>query len=410
MHNIIVTASVLLPLLGVMQMEDGAFGNSIGMYGYPNGVTVIYALYAVVVLLAYFGLRAGRAILPVAFEPSGTSFKIYAKLLIFSFLLFLLIMLFGFGGWAVWLGQVGKGEFRANLGRFGAVAYVLVNSIIPLLMAYVSVLYRSAVGDWRDRIWLIVLFGLTVLIGSTWGFKSTGITMLLPALMVLFWRADLRRVLAVCGAIVLTIVTFFYLFDSKTDEAVGGPAFLLTRLTILQGDVSWLLWNHHSEGGSFPPYLQTLLVLVGDQVFSMLTGVTREMPDLWADYHFDILVGQIAGLPLSVVNEGHSIVGTPFADGLVLGGVPGVVVMALFAGVLCGVLCTLVESALYRGQNYRCALLVTYFSIYVITFLRNGVVIQLIHIATVVGLMLALTFCVLLDRIALLYRDEMLLR
>ena len=218
MHNTIVLASVLLPLIGVMRMEDGAFGNSIGMHGYPNGASAVYAMYAAVLLTTYFGLRASAA-------RNGPRFNAYAQLLIGLFLPILLVMLFGFGGWAVWLGQVGKGEFRANLGPFGAVAYLLINSVIPLLMAYAAVLYRGAPGDARERASLVMLFGLTLLIGSTWGFKSTGITMLLPALVVLFWGAGMGRVLAVCGAIALTISAFFYLFDSETDEAADGLAY-----------------------------------------------------------------------------------------------------------------------------------------------------------------------------------------
>ncbi len=402
MHTTIIVASVLLPLLGVMRMEAGAFGNSIGMYGYPNGATVAYALYASVLLGAYFALRIGPAVNPIVRVQRESRFGNYAKLLIILLLLLLLVMLFAFGGYAIWLGQIGKGDFRANLGRFGAVAYLLTNSLVPLLMAYACVLYRypTQQRSWHDRRLLVVLFGLTLLIGSTWGFKATGITMLLPALIVLFWSANSGRVMAAIIAITLTIVVFFYLFDSKTDEAAAGIDFLLTRLTTLQGDVSWQLWNQYSEEAAFPPYLQTLLVFVGDNAFSALSGIERDVLDLWADYHFDILVGQLVGLPLSVVKEGHSIVGTPFADGLVLGGVPGVIAIALFTGLLCGVLITLIEHSLSRGQDYLSAVFVTYFGISVVTFLRNGVAIQLIQIATVVGLLLALAICIGLNRLA----------
>jgi hypothetical protein len=406
MHTIIVLASVLLPLIGVMQMENGAFGNSIGMYGYPNGVSVVYAIYAAVLLGAYFTLRAGTAVAPAVPVRSESYFRVYATLLSFLLVLFLLISLFGFGGWAVWLGQVGKGEFRANLGRFGAAAYLLINSVIPLLMAYAAVLYRGTTAGWRDRGGLAVLLSLTLLIGSTWGFKATGITMLFPVILVLFWNAGIVRVFWVCSAIAFIITAFFYLFDSKTDEAASGLTFLLTRLTTLQGDVSWLLWNQYTEGTTFPSYLQTMFAFVGGRVFSIMSGITREMPDLWVDYHFDILVGQLVGLPLSVVNEGHSIVGTPFSDGLVLGGVPGVMGMALFAGLLCGMLCTLIEYSLRLGYCKGAALLVTYFGIFVLTFLRNGAAVQLIHIATVVGLLIALALCLALDRLALLFCNQ----
>ena len=218
MHTIIILSSVLLPLIGVMRMEGGAFGNSIGMYGYPNGASVAYAMYALILLGAYFALRLGPTVAPSVHAQSESRFGIYAILLLVLLLLLLLVMLFGFGGYSIWLGQLGKGEFRANLGRFGAVAYLAINSLVPLLMAYASVLYRDPTQrrGWYDRSLLVVLFGLTLLIGSTWGFKATGVTMLLPALIVLFWSASTVRVMAASGAIMLTIVVFFYLFDSKT--------------------------------------------------------------------------------------------------------------------------------------------------------------------------------------------------
>lgn len=408
-HGLIVLASVLLPLVGVASMANGAFGNSIGMHGYPNGGSLVYGMYAGLLLASYAVFRLPKStvfVMPSADVKTGTRFSAYAFSLMWLLVPVLLVKLFVFGGWAVWHGQIGKGEFRANLGSYGALAYLLINAVIPMLMAYAAILYRSARRGWREHGWLAVLTGLTLVIGSTWGFKSTGVTMLIPALIVLFWGAAFGRVLVGCGVIAITIVFFFYVFDSQTNEAAAGLSFLMTRLTTLQGDVSWLLWDEYVQGMAFPPYLQTLLVFVGDSAFARLTGITRDAPDLWADYHFDILIGSLVGLPLSVVKDGHSIVGTPFSDGLVLGGLPGVMVMALFAGALCGSLCTLIEQSLRRGHTLQSALLVTYFGVYVVTFVRNGAAVQLFHIATIVGLLLASSLCMIVGKIATTFESR----
>ncbi len=409
LHSLIVLASVLLPLIGVASMENGAFGNSVGMYGYPNGVSLVYGIYACILLTSYAAFRLPKGAvfaMPSVDGKTGPYFIAFAFLLIWFLVTVLLVKLFVFDGWAVWHGKISKGEFRANLGSYGALAYLLINAVIPMLVAYAAILYRSAWRGWHEHAWLAVLIGLTLIIGSTWGFKSTGITMLIPTLIVLLWGAAFGRVLVVCGVIAITVVFFFYVFDSQTNEAEVGLSFLMTRLTTLQGDVSWLLWDDYVQGAAFPPYLQTLLVFVGDRAFALLTGITRNTPDLWADYHFDILIGSLVGLPLSVIDVGHSIVGTPFSEGLVIGGLPGVMVMALFAGALCGALCTLIEHSLRRGHTLQSALLVTYFGIYVVTFVRNGAAVQLFHIATIAGLLVASSLCMVLSKLAITFESR----
>jgi hypothetical protein len=411
MHAYLVLASVLLPLSGVFLMENGAFGNSIGMSGYSNGVSVAYAIYALVLLFAYFSVRLIPSGMPVKRHLQNDSFARYVQTIFIVYLVVLMVMLFGAGAWRVWVGQIGKGAFRATLGSFGAVAYLLTNSVIPLLTAYAAVLYKCHGRGWRDQ-WLLGMAFLAVLvIGSTWGFKSTGITMLLPALIVIFWGASSLRIFSAITLIMLVFIGGFYLFDQGTTEATEGPSLLFRRMTVLQSDVSWYLWNEHLSGAQFPSYFKTLMSFMGGRVFSFVSGITRETSDGWVLYHFDSLIGVLVGLPLSVIDEGHSIVGTPFADGLVMGGMPGVIIMALFAGGLAGLLCNMLERALRRGQLYRAAFIATYFGMFCITFLRNGAAVQLIHVSTIVGMLLALAVCAATDtlcrrRVVLLARSK----
>lgn len=402
MHKYIIIASVLLPLIGVLQMENGAYGNSVGKFGYPNGATLAYAAYAVVLLGAYFLVycRAEKTTVPVNVgEP--WRFRIFSTSATLLVLLpALAAMLFVFGGWQVWAGQIAKGQFRAHLGPLGALAYMLINAFVPMCIAYAAALYRQSFFNWLNMFVLGILFVLTLLIGSTWGFKSTGITMLLPALLILFWNASVLRIAAIVSVLALVVISFFLLFDSGTTEAEIGMGFLWTRLTTLQGDVAWELWNQYCNGTPFPSYAQTLWALAGGKMLSITTGVTRDMLDAWANFHFDILLIQQIGLPISVVEEGHSIVGTPFADGLMMGGLTGTMMLATFSGLLSGFICRMLEWSLKAQHSYLCAILATYFGMHVITFLRNGVAIQLFHVSNLVGLGFALALCIVVDNVA----------
>jgi hypothetical protein len=167
----------------------------------------------------------------------------------------------------------------------------------------------------------------------------------------------------------------------------------------LQGDVSWRLWDQYINDVSFPSYFNTLLPFIGDTLFTLFTGVSRDDPNEWANYHFDTLINSLAGLSVDAVSEGHSIVATPFSDGLVMGGPCGVIIMAVFAGTFAGWLCKKLERAITSHDHYKIALLGTYFGMTVFGWLRNGVTLQLFHIATFVGLAISLLLCILFNRL-----------
>lgn len=399
MHKYLVILAVLLPLLGVYQMERGAYGNSIGMHGYPNGATLAYAAYAFILLAAYFLTQRGRAKQPIKRTQPKNNFRQFGTTVLVFLAVALFLMLFGFGALKVWLGVIGKGEFRANLGPFGAVAYLLINSIIPMLVAFATALYINGARSNYEKAVLGTIYFATFIVGSTWGFKGTGISMLIPSLIILLWNASIWRLSKVFFIAAGAVVVLFYTFDAGSDEALIGASFLWTRATVLQGDVSWHLYGQYVEGVAFPSYSKTLLPFMGDTIFAQLSGITRENVELWAEYHFDILIGLLVGLPLSVVEEGHSIVGTPFSDGLVMGGIWGVLFIALFGGTFAGWLSKKLKQAIAMGNPYRIAFIATYFGMTVLGWLRNGATLQLVHIAILAGLFIALGACAAFDTI-----------
>ena len=396
MFKYLLLLSVLVPLIGVFQMEGGAYGASIGIYGYQNGVTKIYAVYAVIMLSTFFTITTQWKLPKIqGCSDLGQRYRPFALLTGFFILLMLAMMLFGFGAYRVWLGEIGKGAFRANLGTFGAVAYLSIKSVIPTLVVFLSILYMSSKKTRKDKILLFTIFVLTVVVGSTWGFKTTGLTMLLPAMIILYWNASAIKIGKIFLFFIAITTLFFQMYDVGVETQMNALNFLWTRTTTMQGDVSWYIWDQYSNGVQFPSYSKTLLPFIGDNIFSLITGISRLDQELWAEYHFDILINYLVGLPLDVVEIGHSIVGTPFSEGLILGGVPGVVLMALLGGTISAGIYSRIHSSVLRNRPYVASIYATYLGVHMLSWLIGGAIIQLIHISVIIGLLVSYFICLL---------------
>lgn len=401
MFKYLLSLSVLVPLVGVFQMERGAYGASIGMYGFQNGVTKIYAVYAVIMLSTFFAMITQRKLPEIqGCSALGPRYRPFALLTGFFILLILAMMLFGFGAYRVWLGEIGKGAFRANLGIFGAVAYLSIKSLIPTLVVFLSILYMSSDKTTKDKLILFTILVLTVVVGSTWGFKTTGLTMLLPAMIIIYWNASAIKIAKILLFFTAITIVFFQMYDADVETQVNALNFLWTRTTTMQGDVSWYIWEQYSNGVQFPSYSKTLLPFIGDNIFSLITGISRLDHELWAEYHFDIQIGYLVGLPLDVVETGLSIVGTPFSEGLILGGIPGVVLMALLGGTISACIYKRIHSSVLRNRPYVASIYATYLGVQMLSWLIGGAMIQLIHISVIIGLLVSYIVCLLFSSLS----------
>jgi len=378
-----------MPLIGIWLVEHGEYAMTIGVPGEPNGATGAFAAYASAVVLVallsgrrYLG-KPTRSLTRSHPNSSRREFTHFAKHLLWLNLGFLFTMLFGFGGIAVWLGTLEKGLFRANLGPFGSLAYLMTKFAIPALFAYATMLLIRTPRGRREKWLWRANAAVIVLAGSTWGFKTTGVFMLLPAILILNWRLPLHRLVALAGFFFASLVIFFYLFDAQLMEDVDVLPFLFTRLTILQGDVAWHVWGLYSQGEQLPNYWPTLLAAVGDTALTIF-GVAKEHHAEWMGYHYDWMITFLSGAPLEQIADGHSITATPFAEGIVAGGWAGVTLFSVIAGLLVGRTYYHLDQALATAQSTKAAILATYFCFHIFAWLNGGAITQLFHLSIVV--------------------------
>lgn len=383
MYKYLVAVVLLTPLIGIWLVEGGEFAASFGVAGYENGASTAFAAYALTVAVVAW-LSAGRPraelLLPARRRQADANLQVFGGNLLIVSAVFLAVFLFGFGAIKVWTGAVGKGEFRVGLGPLGAVPNLMTKFILPALLAYAAALYRKSSRSASLRRLLGANFALVFMIGASWGFKSTAFLMLMPALLIIYWRIRVATLIKLALAFLVSLTAFFFLFDAGVEESADAQSFLFRRITVLQGDVSWFMWDQYQSGEVFPNYWPTLLAAFGDK-FLGLAGLAREDFYTWTLYHYDLMITYLAGAPLDQIEEGHSITATPFSEGLVAGGVAGVAFFAVFAGLLVGRLHNYIQRSLSRGHDARAAIASTYFCLVVFAWLNGGAVVQLFHIS-----------------------------
>ena len=172
----------------------------------------------------------------------------------------------------------------------------------------------------------------------------------------------------------------YYLFDQSSVIESSVIDLLVKRITIIQGDVAWYIWDLYIKGEQFPRYWPTLQASLSDTLLVLL-GAERGNFFEWMSLHYDYIITYLAGSPPWQIQEGHSVTATPFAEGLIAGGIPGLIVITLVAGVLVGGMYRFIDYSLRNQHNVRAALGSTYFCFYIFGWLNSGGVVQLFHVS-----------------------------
>jgi hypothetical protein len=385
---------LLTTLYGISLVEDGEYATSVGQVGSPNGATLAFGAYVLSVLIvALFaaGRRHAHVIakkMPQVLNVSERQFFIFTGRFLVLNAIFLMVMLFAFGGIHVWMGTLEKGMFRASLGPFGALPFIMTKFVIPALFAYSTVLLMRIGYNVRAKQmwWFNVL--LIIVVGSTWGFKTTGVFMLLPGLLILNWRLSLYKMLLLATAFFGSLVVFFFLFDSALMDGVDVFKFLVERLTVMQGDVSWYIWGEYVDETTLPNYFPTLLAGLGDTVISIFVDKGHFLD--WMSFHYDWMLTYIATGSEEAIRNGHSVTGTPFSEGVIAGGWIGVALFGIIAGILIGRTYRILGDAIANGRAKTAALLSTYFCFNVFAWLNGGAITQLFHISVPANILFTL--------------------
>jgi|GEM_PF-2724481 len=396
--KVFVYFSLLTPLLGIIQVEKGAFAWSVNETGYENGASLAFISYVLISLFSLFIITRGRFFsirenIIIQNKSYCNLRKLYIIVLILNIILSL-IFIFVFGGYQTIIGSVAKGEFRASLGGFGAIAYLISKWLSPALFAFLCALRLNAPNSGKMSNSLNqLLFAnafFVFLIGVAWGFKTTAILMLMPGVIILKWNHGAGIIGKLIIGSFLIVYALFLLFDTTDNSGYTTVLeFLWARVTVLQGDVAWYLWGRHVDNDLRFNYFWTLSVAIGDSIWSLLTGITRENPEIWVLSHYGSLLTYAAGYPIEGILEGHNVTGTPFSEGLIAGGEGGAYFFGLLSGCIIGLVYNKMTSCLRKGHAINAAVWSCYFVFCVFSWLNGGEIVQLFHISVFVSMLAA---------------------
>lgn len=393
MYKYLILFALFSPLIGIYMVEDGAFAATIGVYGYENGAFQAYSIYILTVFvtasLSGFNFFRVKDLYVPKLDVDVLRFGSIARDIFLINFVFLIIFWFGFGAFSTLLGLTPKGEFRSSLGGLGFFPNFMTKTFIPASFSYLTFLYVAVFKTRRVNVLYFANLLVLVVVGMSWGFKTTPISMLLPTLIFILWRLSFFRLLYVSSLTLAFIVLMFFLFDRNQlyYGDVGVLEFIFTRIFVLQGDVSWHVWELLQSNYLFPPYLPTLWAALGDKFLSVFF-VDKDNLSGWASYHFDWLLTNLTGAPFEQIADGHSIVGTPFSEGIVAFGTSGVLIFGVLAGLLISLVSKRIISSVRSRAFVTSALILTYFCFYIFPWLIGGAVVQLFHISLLPGFLI----------------------
>jgi hypothetical protein len=388
LYKLVALACFVCPLIGLIAIESGA-QISLEAWGYPNGASIAFACYALLVAGTVAvstrvqwirGLgSASHSVAPPRADMRAIMLRSVVALAPMT-----LFVLYSIGGLETLMGKVGAGEFRSNLGNGGALGYLILKYYAPSILSFVLLNWMHS----PDRGWswgLILITALCAVIASSFGFKSGVMTMLLPAAILIFWRTSYKIAAAVAVACGLLIFLGYATYEGVRSVPAAVLAFL-NRLFVLQGDIAWSIWGQYLAGTEFPSYWNTLLPLLGGRAFTMLTGISTLQVEAWVDSHFNLMATKIAGYPAEMIMQyGHNGSATVFSEGLVAGGIAGLAAFAVLAGLVLSALYWFIDNRLKAGAYADASIAGSYFVMGVMAWLIGGGVETIMHISILVA-------------------------
>jgi oligosaccharide repeat unit polymerase len=384
LFKFVVTISFLFPLVGVRLMENGAYGLSVFKRGYPNGATWAFLLYcsvafATVLAASKLGLfhKVGKG-RPQALRHPGT-ISLISLLLMVSMLGFLL---FGLGGIDNYYRITNAGTFRAALsGVSGALGSIILKYIAPAVFAFAFMTNVAWNPNRIKSVTVLLLALVMMLIGGSYGFKSSFVLAVLPAAMLYYWRSSPWMLLPL-GVAAVCAILLGYAFFAGSPTVGDALESLVYRLFVLQGDVAWWVWDLHREGEPLPAYTPTLLPMIGDRIFSLVTGITRDQQLEWVMSHFGLMITHLSGYSTEAIFfGGHANTATVFSEGIIAGGLFGVLLFAILAGLMVNLLYNFIDNRLEANDFAWASAAASYAVVGVMAWLLSGGIQVIIHIS-----------------------------
>jgi len=343
MFIVFILAITILPLSGIILMEMGALGPDIAELGHPNGASVAYAIHLAVMYSVWFlTVRMLGYPLKTFVQRRPTRATVtyrrasYRKLALTTIVIelaLILFVLFVVGAIHVLMGGIGKGEFRAQLGPWGSIAYLCRDFIVPMSAALVAFVYTRCQPRLVDTLLLVMNFLFVAVNGGIWGFRAAAVIMMIPALVILYPRIKLLP-LIVMGVGVFALMVFFSVLYMQLSVS-ESILMVAIRASLGTGNTAWKLWDLRAAGNWFPDYWPTLTEAFGGKLSTLIGFHPGDVVDASgrSDYA-SLMTLTVKGFRDNIDTAMSNVTGTVFGEGVFAFGTRGYLIMSVLAGVV----------------------------------------------------------------------------
>jgi hypothetical protein len=381
MFNLVLAMLTVLPFIGLVLMEQGAYGPDIYDFGHSNGASIAYGVHFTVMLTAY---AAGFLLLRMTILPSGRyaapvdppivyDVRAYRRLARLALLINLLALAFVFfisGASNVVFGVMDKGMFRTQA-RFGMVAFLCRDFISPMLSALVAYVYMRTTPRRTEMLLLGANLVVTAAAGAIWGYRAAVLMMLLPPAFMLVRRMTLTRAAGlVAGGLALVVFASTFYEGYPVGTAINGA---WTRATLGTANSAWRVWDIETTAPALiPPYAPTLRAAFGNRLGRLL-GADLDGPlDVSRPRDYSTLATLVAKNFSQGVDATSSVTTGVFGEAVVALGSRWFVLMSLAAGLLIAVVRAVFEYGQHHYRPLAAIMAANYFMASVFSWLNSG--------------------------------------
>lgn len=388
MVNLLIHLLFITTTIGMILMEFGSFGKTIDQYGYFNGATFSYLFFWMIFYLCYYKVQKYNFVLykktinlvpnPIVYD---NKYVYKSLIIIFIFLsLFLLTQLFIFNGIAVLSGTMLKTEFRTTGVSNGLLAFGLLKFYAPALGALATYFFVKTQN--KKKMMYILLFLIyfdLFILGLSWGYKSSGITILFPSLALLFYRISYMKFF-ILFIIAINLFAFLSIqFDTSVVQINSywdALIFVLERITLYQSEVPWKIWDSYINNVNLPEYLSTLVGLFGN-IVPKLFNITTD----YISSNYGLAVTYFVYPYENNIINGFNTTSTFYSESLIAFGYFGLIIFPIICGILAG---SIVKKIYVNNRNNKpintSLLLVIFFSC-IFPWMSSGGISALFHIS-----------------------------
>jgi hypothetical protein len=392
MFKYVLFGYMLLPMIGIYFMENGAYSLSLHMYGDPNGAFYSYLIYFISFFLSYYIVillsNRRRKLFPIASRDKYNSHfdRNFIWFCIFSFV----VVFFVFGGYKVIIGSVNKATFRSEL-QFGAILYLIVKSLLPAGLCYYALICAEN-NKFTRKFYLCCLLSAITVLGL--GFKLFVVTLFLPMMLVMLSRVSFITLSKLAFTIFCVLLMTTFIFDRGNQYDMSVLEYLLNRATVLTADIPWYIWSMSSEKLDSFPFVNTLISGFGRTPLSFM-GISNS--EYYLDYSFGPLITTFVGRSEESVINGSTVTGTLFSTALFVFGHKLYFIMPVLMGAFCGYLSSILIKWKKQKKYKYCAILSTYVAFFVIGAINSGDVSKLFAYSSLSYILLSYLFLTFMD-------------